>query len=134
YEPEVGEPVDARFAPKQTKPHAHQVLQTILVRVSPSILSWPGQQERFRGNREVTALTVYRGAFALPQKRKALFDDGDDKIGDEAYDADREGLTLQSIEQVEKVVFAGERGELSKSDLFKNETYGNRPRFKDAQQ
>lgn len=66
YEPEVGQPVDARFAPKTAKPHANQILETILVRVPAPILTWPNRQNRYGGQWIVTALQVYHGAFAAP--------------------------------------------------------------------
>ena len=68
YEPEVGQPVDARFAPKTVKPHANQILDTILVRVPAPILTWPNRQNPYYGNSVVTALQVYRGAFAVPER------------------------------------------------------------------
>jgi hypothetical protein len=65
FEPEAGQPIDARFAPKTEKPHANQVLGTIIIRSHPSILTWPNQGNRSHGS--MTALHVYRGAFALPR-------------------------------------------------------------------
>ena len=39
YEPEVGMPIDARFRPKTEKPHANEVLETVVVRVPPPIVA-----------------------------------------------------------------------------------------------
>jgi ferric-dicitrate binding protein FerR (iron transport regulator) len=66
YEPEDGQPVDARFAPKTEKPHANQILETILVRIPPPLIVWPNRSQPYRGWTLATALQVYHGAFALP--------------------------------------------------------------------
>jgi thioredoxin-like negative regulator of GroEL len=58
YEPEVGQPVDARFAPKTEKPHVNQVQSTVLVRVPPPILTWPGRMEYGPGNIVLSALDL----------------------------------------------------------------------------
>ncbi len=66
YEPEDGQYVDARFAPKTEKPHANQILETILLRLPPTLIVWPNRNQPLRGHMLTTALQVYRGAFALP--------------------------------------------------------------------
>jgi anti-sigma factor RsiW len=64
YEPDPAHPVDPRFAPKGTKPSANEILQTILVRVPPRLLSGPGQTAQ-ANSPVVTALQVYTGAYAF---------------------------------------------------------------------
>jgi ferric-dicitrate binding protein FerR (iron transport regulator)/tetratricopeptide (TPR) repeat protein len=65
YEPDPLQPVDERNAPKTAKPQVNQVLQTIMVRVPPRILSWPNQGRDFRGNQTVKATELYGSASGL---------------------------------------------------------------------
>jgi len=98
YEPEVGQPVDARFAPKTEKPHANTILQTIIVRTPASILTWPNRERQ--GRQVTTALQVYRGAFAMPAK-------GDD-LDDAHPSADAEPERLNaSMDRLERTIFTG---------------------------
>jgi ferric-dicitrate binding protein FerR (iron transport regulator)/tetratricopeptide (TPR) repeat protein len=66
YEPEDGQAVDARFAPKTEKPHANQILETILVRLPAPMIVWPNRQQPYGNQQLTTALQVYHGAFGLP--------------------------------------------------------------------
>jgi tetratricopeptide (TPR) repeat protein len=106
FEPLDGQPLDARFAPKTQKPHANQVLQTILVRLPASILTWPNRSNRF-GNQPVTAaLHIYHGAFAKP-----LGGERDQGWVNEEIGNDPDLPTNFNIDRLEEVIMAGERGE-----------------------
>ncbi len=61
YEPEDGQVVDVRFAPKTEKPHPNQVMETILVRNPPAVM----EGERANGAYYGTALDVARGSFEM---------------------------------------------------------------------
>jgi hypothetical protein len=112
FEPEAGQPVDARFAPKTEKPHANQILETTIVRSRPSILTWPNRNDRSHGS--TTALQVYRGGFALPiidaftspMKGK----DFEDQIA--ANDGAPDFVQALAGDRLKDVIFAGDRAGL----------------------
>jgi len=117
YEPEPGQPTD-RFAPKAEKPHRNDILQTILVRTPPPMLTWPNRQGR--QGRTVNALTIYRGEFCHPFANS----DADDAIGNDPELGDDGRLGFAGgmggspgpgrLADVEKVILAG--GGSSKKD------------------
>ncbi len=74
YEPDPNSPVDPRAAANQ-KPSPQQVMQTILVRVPPRCLTWPGAPAG-PGGPVVTALQLWGGAYALPENAEVA------KLGD----------------------------------------------------
>ncbi len=113
YEPEVGQPIDARFAPKTEKPLANQILQTIYVRQVPPALTsayHPSQYQPWN----VSALQVYRGAFAAPidadMEGEAL---GGDLWALEAGDhpSANSGPGRLDFQQAEQALFRSARGE-----------------------
>jgi ferric-dicitrate binding protein FerR (iron transport regulator) len=112
FEPLDGQPIDARFAPKTEKPHANEILQTIVVRTPPTMLTWPNRRQDYRGRQTTTALTVYRGAFARPadsdlvELEQASLNLINDEIGN-----DPDHPTNFNIDRIQDAVFAGERGE-----------------------
>ena len=67
YEPDPDSPPGAGVTGDQ-KPNEQQVLQTILVRMPPRCLNWPGAANG-QGGPVVTALQLYSGAFAVPETR-----------------------------------------------------------------
>jgi ferric-dicitrate binding protein FerR (iron transport regulator) len=60
-EPDPNQPNPGRNGPKTTD----QVLQTILIRMPPRFLTWPGQLHPFSGNQVVNAEQLYQGDPAL---------------------------------------------------------------------
>jgi hypothetical protein len=113
YEPRDGERVDVRFAPKTEKPHANQILDTVLVRMPPTMIVWPNRQQPYRGMMVTTALHIYRGAFALPgMPLSSTPANGGDLYFGFAADPDSpigvEGvIKTPSISQVGSVILAG---------------------------
>jgi len=96
YEPEVGQPVDARFAPKTEKPHANQVLSTILVRLAPSLLSWPGRSDYGGGNTVLSALDLQGRAASVAESVEL-------EAGAQAFDFSiRWSTTVQGQDEVSK--------------------------------
>jgi ferric-dicitrate binding protein FerR (iron transport regulator)/tetratricopeptide (TPR) repeat protein len=80
YEPDESSPPGTR--PTEQKPTEQQVMQTILVRVPPRCLNWPGVANG-PGGPVVTALQLFGNAYAVPDLRrgdKAILD----RLGDEA--------------------------------------------------
>jgi len=67
YEPDPDSPPGVG-TPGDQKPNEQQVLQTILVRIPPRCLNWPGAPGG-PGGPVVTALQLYSGAFAVPETR-----------------------------------------------------------------
>jgi ferric-dicitrate binding protein FerR (iron transport regulator) len=61
FEPEIGQPVDARFAPKTEKPHANQVLATITMQVPARVLTWPDSRQEYSGRQAISALESQLG-------------------------------------------------------------------------
>ncbi len=69
YEPDPDSP-PATGLPGDQKPNEQQVLQTILVRMPPRCLNWPGAPSIPGGGPVATALQLYSGAFAVPETRR----------------------------------------------------------------
>ncbi len=118
FEPLDGQPIDARFAPKTEKPHANQILQTIVVRTAPTLLTWPNRRDRYRGQPTTTALTVYGGAFARPIADEGLLEleTASLSLANDDIGNDPDVPTNFNLDRIQDAVFAGERGEeLNKS-------------------
>ncbi|HXG09156.1 MAG TPA: VIT domain-containing protein [Gemmataceae bacterium] len=65
YEPDPLQPVDPRSVPSASKPPANQVLQTVLIRVPPRFLTWPGQDDPYGSQQVLTAANLYQRSQAL---------------------------------------------------------------------
>ncbi len=121
YEPMEGQNVD-RFAPRAEKPHVNQILETILVRVKPSLLTWPQRHDQFRHWTVTTALQVYRGGFGLGSTSKlggggegAGWNLSNAEWGQDAVGANDGLPTTFNIDRINDIVLAGDRPVSNKS-------------------
>jgi ferric-dicitrate binding protein FerR (iron transport regulator)/tetratricopeptide (TPR) repeat protein len=100
YEPDENSPPGSGPSGEQ-KPTEQQVLQTILVRVPPRCLNWPGVANG-PGGPVVTALQLYSRAFAVPDTRLGRLV----RLGD--TDRDDDGTLLAVDFGIDAGVVAGD--------------------------
>ena len=75
HEPLPGSVPAAPAVSAGQKPTPEAVLATLLVRLPPQILHYPGQPDPYRGHVVATALQLYQGAFGVPDlPAKALYE------------------------------------------------------------